>query len=394
MAGTHKELIQVTQDELTKLEGKETPKCKYCGKSIWYETTKVSFRQDGKLASEVGGTTWKTSKTIDGVKYSICVCQHCLEKMYPDFVDRNKKKIFNTFNKYVQYAFEIPQDVIDKKNKLCCPTLENCIRKYGEEKGREVFEEYKRKQAYSNTFEYKQEKHGWTKEQFDEFNKSRAVTLENLINKHGKEEGERIWKEYCERQSYTSTTKYLVEKFGEERARHINLLKARELDGFIEVYGEEKGREIYEEYIRSTNDRNTYSNFSKDFFDELSNELKKNDVNVTLFYADGEHWRYSKSNTLYFLDLFIPEIKYVVEINGDYWHCNPKMYDEDYEHQLIKLTAKEIWERDKIKQNAITNEFGYDLDVIWESEIRKDRNVVIFNLVKKIKNKFNDVSTD
>ena len=53
-----------------------------------------------------------------------------------------------------------------------------------------------------------------------------------------------------------------------------------------------------------------------------------------------------------------------------------------------------IWERDKIKQNAITNEFGYDLDVIWESEIRKDRNVVIFNLVKKIKNKFNDVSTD
>ena len=105
MAGTHKELIQVTQDELTKLEGERTRKCKYCGKSIWYETTKISFREDGNLSSEFRGTTWRTSKTIDDVTYFICVCQHCLEKMYPDFVDRNKKKIFNTFNKYVQYAF-------------------------------------------------------------------------------------------------------------------------------------------------------------------------------------------------------------------------------------------------------------------------------------------------
>lgn len=394
MAGTHKELIYVSQDELTKLEGDDTPKCKYCGKSIWYETTMVSFRKDGKLASEFKGTTWRTTKTMEDITYSICVCQHCLEKMYPDFTDRNKSKIFNTFNKYVQYAFEIPQDVIDKKNKLSVPTLENCIRKHGEEKGRELFEEYKRKQAYSNSFEYKQKKHGWTKEQFDEFNKSRAVTLENLINRHGKEEGERIWKEYCERQSYTSTTEYLVETYGEEKAKYINLLKAREINGFIEIYGEERGRMIYEEYITNTNDRNTYSNVSKIFFDELSVELKKNNINVKLYYADDEYFIYSKSNKLYFLDFYIPEIGYVIEINGDYWHCNPQKYSEDYEHKMRKMTAKEIWEYDNNKNNVIINEFGYTLDVIWESDIRKDKNVVIFDLVKKIKEKFEHVSNN
>lgn len=394
MAGTHKELIYVSQDELTKLEGDDTPKCKYCGKSIWYETTMVSFRKDGKLASEFKGTTWRTTKTMEGITYWICVCQHCLEKMYPDFADRNKSKIFNTFNKYVQYAFEIPQDAIDKKNKLSVPTLENCIRKHGEEKGREVFEEYKRKQAYSNSFEYKQKNHGWTKEQFDEFNKSRAVTLENLINKHGKEEGERIWKEYCVRQAYTSTTEYLVETYGEEKAKYINLLKARELIGFIEAYGEERGRMIYEEYIANTNDRNTYSNVSKIFFDELSVELKKNNINVKLYYADDEYFIYSKSNKLYFLDFYIPEIGYVIEINGDYWHCNPQKYNEDYEHKLRKMTAKEIWEYDNNKNNVIINEFGYTLDVIWESDIRKDKNVVIFDLVKKIKDKFKHVSSN
>ena len=386
-----KELIHLTQDELTKLEGENTPKCKYCGKSIWYESTKVTFRDNGKLASEFRGTTWRTTKTIEGVTYWICVCQHCLEKMYPDFVNRNKSKIFNTFNKYVQYAFEIPQDVIDKKNKLTVPTLENCIRKHGEEKGREVFEEYKRKQAYSNSFEYKQEKHGWTKEQFDEFNKSRAVTLENLINRHGKEEGERIWKEYCERQSYTSTTEYLVETYGEEKAKYINLLKAREINGFIEIYGEEKGRMIYEEYITNTNDRNIYSNISKVFFDELSVELKKNNINVKLYYADNEYFIYSKLNKLYFLDFYIPEIGYVIEINGDYWHCNPQKYNEDYEHKLRKMTAKEIWEYDSNKNNVIINEFGYTLDVIWESDIRKNKSIVIFDLVKKIKDKFKNV---
>lgn len=388
------ELIHITQDELTKHECDYTPKCKYCGKSIWYENTMVTFREDGKLGCKVQGTTYRTKKILNGVCYPICVCQKCLEKKYPDFSERNKSKIFNTFNKYVSYAFEIPDSEIEKKNKLSVPTLDNLIKKHGEEKGKKMFEEYRRKQAYSNTFEYKQKKLGWTKEQFDEYNKSRAVTLKNLVDRHGREEGERIWKEYCERQSYTSTTNYLISKFGEERAKEIQLLKARDISGFISVYGEDEGKRIYEEYIKNTNDRNTYSKFSKLFFDELSEELKKNNINTKLCYGDNEHWRYSKSKKLYFFDFYIPEIRYVIELNGDYWHCNPKKYNENYEHTLRKMTAKEIWEFDKVKFDVIINELGYTLDVIWESDIRKNRNGVIFNLIEKIKNRFNYVSNN
>ena len=58
------------------------------------------------------------------------------------------------------------------------------------------------------------------------------------------------------------------------------------------------------------------------------------------------------------------------------------------------MTAKEIWEYDNNKNNVIINEFGYTLDVIWESDIRKDKNVVIFDLVKKIKDKFEHVYSD
>ena len=39
MRGKHKELVHISQDELTELE-KDTPKCKYSNKSRWYDTTK------------------------------------------------------------------------------------------------------------------------------------------------------------------------------------------------------------------------------------------------------------------------------------------------------------------------------------------------------------------
>ena len=384
MGGKHKELVHISQDELTDLE-KDTPKCKYCNKSIWYDTTKVSFNLNGSLSSEFGGTTYRTKKTINGVNYPICVCQNCLEERFPDFKERNKSKIFNTFNKYVVYAFEIPQDIIDEKNKLSVPTLENCIRKHGEEKGREVFEEYKRKQAYTNSFEYKKEKYGWTKEQYDEYNKSRAVTLENLIKRHGENDGRLIWDNYCKRQSETSTNEYLIKTFGEDTAKDIILLKSRDIDGYIKIYGEDMGRKMYEHYIETAKDRKRYSKFSKLFFDDLVSELNNSGFKLSYYYADNEHRMWTDDKQLYFFDFYIPELKFVIELNGDYWHCNPNKYASDYVHELRNMTANEIWEYDKHKNSAISEDMGYNLEVIWESDIKRNKKNVVIDLIKKIR---------
>lgn len=375
----------ISQDDLTKLENSTTPKCKYCGKSIWYDNTKVLKRLDGKLSSQYSGTTYRTYKNIYGKVYPICVCQKCLEKKYPDFAERNKSKIFNTFNKYVAYAFDIPEDIMHQRNHDSAITLEKMIRLYGEEEGTKRFDIYRQKQAYTNSFEYKQQKYGWTKEQYDEYNKSRSVTYANLVKRHGKTEGKIIWDKYRERQAYTSTNQYLIDEFGEEHAKNIILLKSRELKGYIAIYGEEKGKELYNEYINSTKDRKQYSKFSKIFFDELYEKLKENGINVKCCYGDDEHWRWSKSHKLYFFDFYIPEIQFVIELNGDYWHCNPELYKESYVHELRHMTAKEIWEYDAERYNVITNELNYKLKVIWEKDIRKNRTDVIFNIIKIIK---------
>ena len=389
----HKEFIHISQDELTDLE-KDTPKCKYCGKSIWYETTKVSFRNDGKLGSEIRGTTYRTTKTLNGRVYPILVCQHCLEKKYPDFKEKNKSRIFNTFNKYVAYAFEIPQDIIDEKNKLSVPTLENCIRKHGEEKGKEVFEEYRRKQAYTNSFEYKHKKYGWTKEQYDEYNKSRSVTLEHLIERHGKDVGIKMWKDYCDRQSYTSSNEYILDKFGKDGLDTINLLKSKKLEGFVRKYGEELGRYKFDEFIKivsdSFEDTNKYHQSKRglSFFNKLIEIIKDNGYDFKYYYGDNEIRKYSHiDSVLYSLDFFIPEICLDIEFNGDYWHANPDIYDENWIHPIKKCSSLDIWKYDRNREETLKKEFGIVIFNVWEKDIYIDKkdDEIINLILEKIK---------
>ena len=33
----------------------------------------------------------------------------------------------------------------------------------------------------------------------------------------------------------------------------------------------------------------------------------------------------------------------IVEINGDFWHCNPKIYDKNYYNKMINMTAEDKW---------------------------------------------------
>lgn len=386
-------LVKITQDEFDKLDNDSTHKCKYCGKEIWYENTKVRFNKNGDLSYEMGGSNWRSSKEINGVVYPIRVCQYCLEQKYTDFKERNVSKIFNTFNKYVSYAFDIPEEIINQKNLSTAVSLENMIKMYGEEEGKKKFEQYREKQAYSNSFEYKQKKHGWTKEEYDSFNKSRAVTLENLIKKHGDEKGKEIWKNYCTRQAYTSTNEYLIDKFGEEETNNINLCKSHKLDGFISRYGEEEGRKRYDEYIENAKCNKTYSETSLKFFNTLIERLKNEKINCdNVMYGEYEKLQWSKSGDLYYFDFFIPELKFVIEFNGDYWHCNPSKYKGEYYHPHKKMTAFQIWEYDDIKKNVIKNEFGYNVFVVWENDVKKHKDEVIDKIIFEIKRLIENVS--
>ena len=66
----------------------------------------------------------------------------------------------------------------------------------------------------------------------------------------------------------------------------------------------------------------------------------------------------------------------LIEINGDYWHCNPKFYDETFYNKSKQKTAKELWEIDARKRE-IAEQNGYKLLVVWENDYNTNPNTVI-----------------
>lgn len=312
--------------------------------------------------------------------------------------DQNKSKILANSRLKGQYEYyrlflrQSREDSIKNAIKATSEkgiTKENLIKKYGEEEGEKRYQIYCHKQSIKNTFEYKQKKFGWTKDQFDEFNKSRSVTKENLIKKRGVVDGEKIWNEYCERQGYTNKKEYFIEKYGEEEGTQkylfVNFLKSHSLESYIFRYGIEKGKEKYLKYLDDCKNKfyNTCSDASQTLFDKIFSNLNISENFECLYGSHGGEKKIfvEKISKFYIVDFFCITNKKVIEYYGDYWHANPLMYDDNtiisYPNN-VKKTAKEVQERDNMRiKNLIETDLVDDILVIWESEFINDPDGVV-----------------
>ncbi|MBC8428385.1 hypothetical protein H8D04_00735 [bacterium] len=79
-----------------------------------------------------------------------------------------------------------------------------------------------------------------------------------------------------------------------------------------------------------------------------------------------------------FVDFYLPDTNVVLEVDGDYWHCNPIIYDENYVHEASGKTANEIWKEDNVRTKRIKS-LGYNVKRIWESDISKENVVDLLN---------------
>jgi len=91
----------------------------------------------------------------------------------------------------------------------------------------------------------------------------------------------------------------------------------------------------------------------------------------------------------YIVDELNENLKLIIEINGDYFHANPKFYKKD---DIIKpfggaeYTSEQKWESDRIREEFLKN-LGYDVFVIWESDnldliMEELRKILIQKLLK------------
>lgn len=313
------------------------------GQRIWADRQKAELRKKNnrQVKADLSTPAAREAAIANGDAVRCLECGAVLTRLLHTHF---KKKCTGRFQSGKEYQAAYPgaQVVSPNLKKMTGGGLENFLQLYGEEEGRKKYDEYCVKQAVSNSFEYKQIKHGWTEEQYNEYNKSRASTEENFIARHGVEEGTKLWKEYCERQSYTTTLEY-----------------------FIEQYGEEEGRKKYEEFDKARLNVGGRDGVSKMELDALAWIMD----DILQIGPDVQFTVQHKING-YKFDLVFPTLNKAIEFNGTNWHADPSVYKADQFIPFVEKTAQEVWEKDKVKMNA-AEEAGYSVFVVWQREYER-----------------------
>lgn len=342
------------------------PVCRYCGELVVNSNTVLSLTRD-KIYMLIPGIR---HRVIDGKKYEISCCEKCLFEHCTDHPLPKSPKYYFMRNYFGMISFGYSEDEYRKMSSMLCGvTQESLRRKWGEEEGDKRWKEYCHKQSESNMFEYKQRKHGWTEEQFEEFNKSRAVTLENMIRRHG-DKGKELFDKYCERQAWTNTLEYYITEYGEdEGARRYKIMS----DARIEPFKDK-----------------SYSNLSQDVFNLLLERLQNLNIDISgVKYAtrDEEQAIMTPKGNHYFLDYFDSVNKIIIEFQGDVWHANPAIYGPD-DIVMHGVPAKNYWLADANKEKAIYEAYpGYTFLTIWEKDWYENKDAELDRIITEYKNK-------
>lgn len=90
-------------------------------------------------------------------------------------------------------------------------------------------------------------------------------------------------------------------------------------------------------------------------------------------------------------DIYIPELKLIIEYNGNFWHMNPLFYNAtDRRSKNETICAQEIWDRDKVKKR-LALENGYLFETIWESDHKRSLDAlskIVAKILRKYRRKY------
>lgn len=89
-------------------------------------------------------------------------------------------------------------------------------------------------------------------------------------------------------------------------------------------------------------------------------------------------------NKFYKLDYYNSQYNIVIEIMGDYWHCNPMLYEHNFYHKQKKKLANEVWIDDRKRKNEIINILGCNFIEVWERDWKNNRENILMHIKSQI----------
>jgi len=89
------------------------------------------------------------------------------------------------------------------------------------------------------------------------------------------------------------------------------------------------------------------------------------------------------SETKFYADIVSFKHNLIIEFNGSYWHCDPRIYNETYFHAVKKMTASEIWDADN-KRTSLLQAQGFIILTVWEKDYNlPDWKITLKNNLKE-----------
>jgi hypothetical protein len=147
------------------------------------------------------------------------------------------------------------------------------------------------------------------------------------------------------------------ETWSKKTKKEIEEINFKKIKTTFERHGVLFGCELQEDKM--------YSKISQELFWRLYNKLD-NDLKSNAFFKElnKELCIYCEDfNKICFVDFCIPEINFCLEFYGDYWHRNPKFYNDK--------KSKEIWKKDLYREDALS-QAGFMIYKIWESQYKNN----------------------
>lgn len=197
------------------------------------------------------------------------------------------------------------------------------------------------------------------------------------------------------------------EKYGVNNVSKLKEIKNKKKETFMKNYGVDNifKDEEFKKWILENNFawNNLTKEQNEDRIKKQANSIKKYWHRMTDEYKTGVLYKYDFSSKLEtkitealtqlnisyetpfphkgkIFDIRIKNSNILIEVNGDYWHCNPTKYKEDdFVNFPYKPKTKviDVWNKDKNKKE-LAEKSGYKVIYLWENDINKSNNLVEF----------------
>jgi len=138
----------------------------------------------------------------------------------------------------------------------------------------------------------------------------------------------------------------------------------------------EKGKQWWKNLSDEEKEKHVEKVFSSQKYEsELEDKFEENVLKKLL---DDEQYRKQCFISGKAFDFYVPNSNLLVEVNGDYWHANPEIYDESdiISYPGGEVVVGEIRKRDQSKIN-LAEKTGYNVLEVWESDIENKTSLVV-----------------